>query len=549
MKTFQYLLSRILIFSLLFLLANASTSVILRADSKMESTKTQLPYSYKDVAFCNDHYEILVGEQVECKVLCVANLNSPDARKLISRIREEYTIGWRLERTEFNAATKIGHGDSDGTEKSAIIYNHLDIAFTANEMKVVPRSIRHDDLNAISCEESAPQFIQVLNDDEAPQPIVWTYRVHWNFHPDETWPAQLSSVATQLSSVATIPQVGELDEDSAIMLLLATQVGFIAVAATIFFWLRREIRRDNAKPSFEDDEGVSWKLISKDVYRRPNHPKWLALFVATGHQAVSVMTALLMSSLRRQDPRIRVVNMLVAYVIGSAFGGYHFVKIQRTFLIAPTSALRSVLTISLFPTLLLVFSFSIGNLDLWRTFLGYGLLQAVLSIPFSFIGVFIAFRKDASFFEPPIMPFAIPRIIPQQRWYFNDFFSVAHAAVMAYMLMDAEVILLRSLPTNYGPRVAFLYSSYIITCAGASVVSCYLRLKREDYRWQWPAFWVPATMTLFMAGTRALAGFDTGNLVNYTALTILTFFLSGTLGYGACDRFVRYLYPHVPSPI
>ena len=84
--------------------------------NKIWSAKTQLPYRYYDLPFCqptkvekesenlgeilagdrieSSDYELLMGKNEQCKVLCVTEYGVGAGKKFAERIEEEYTVNW-----------------------------------------------------------------------------------------------------------------------------------------------------------------------------------------------------------------------------------------------------------------------------------------------------------------------------------------------------------------------------------------------------------------------------------------------------------------------
>ena len=84
--------------------------------NKIWSAKTQLPYQYYDLPFCkptkvdqesenlgeilagdriqSSDYELIMGKNEQCKVLCRMQYGPRDAAKFADRIADQYSVNW-----------------------------------------------------------------------------------------------------------------------------------------------------------------------------------------------------------------------------------------------------------------------------------------------------------------------------------------------------------------------------------------------------------------------------------------------------------------------
>merc|ERR1719240_2017403 len=109
--------------------------------NKLTSTKTQLPYEYYMLPFCqpetletvaenlgevlrgdkimNSNYELKMGVEETCKILCKKDLAKPEAQLFSERIEEDYRVHWVMD--NLPSATK--YVDETNPTKHLPIYD------------------------------------------------------------------------------------------------------------------------------------------------------------------------------------------------------------------------------------------------------------------------------------------------------------------------------------------------------------------------------------------------------------------------------------------
>eukprot|EP00966_Prymnesium_polylepis_P306423 7080727-Prymnesium_polylepis.1 len=109
--------------------------------NKLTSTKTQLPYEYYALPFCqpdtvenvaenlgevlrgdrimNSNYDLKMGVEETCKILCRKELTSPEIKEFTTRIEEDYRIHWVMD--NLPSATK--YVDETNPNKPVTIYD------------------------------------------------------------------------------------------------------------------------------------------------------------------------------------------------------------------------------------------------------------------------------------------------------------------------------------------------------------------------------------------------------------------------------------------
>ena len=208
--------------------------------NKLTSTKTQLPYEYYSLPFCqpdnvenvaenlgevlrgdrimNSHYELKMRVEETCKILCRKELTGAEAKLFSVRIEEDYRVHWVMD--NLPSATKYvdetvpskpvtiydlgfplgfkGSADIPGTKEGVGYLNnhllitikyHTDESFEGARIvgfEIEPSSIKHSysgawkngDTQLATCGGSAPSTPLAL---DKPGEVVFTYDVKWEY--------------------------------------------------------------------------------------------------------------------------------------------------------------------------------------------------------------------------------------------------------------------------------------------------------------------------------------------------------------------------------
>ena len=208
--------------------------------NKLTSTKTQLPYEYYSLPFCqpdnvenvaenlgevlrgdrimNSHYELKMRVEETCKILCRKELSAAEMKEFSVRIEQDYRVHWVMD--NLPSATKYvdetvpskpvtiydlgfplgfkGSADIPGTKEGVGYLNnhllitikyHTDESFEGARIvgfEIEPSSIKHSysgawkngDTQLATCGGSAPSTPLAL---DKPGEVVFTYDVKWEY--------------------------------------------------------------------------------------------------------------------------------------------------------------------------------------------------------------------------------------------------------------------------------------------------------------------------------------------------------------------------------
>ncbi|SPO26246.1 related to endosomal protein EMP70 precursor [Ustilago trichophora] len=267
----------------------------------------------------------------------------------------------------------------------------------------------------------------------------------------------------------------------------------------------RDIHRYNAIDMTEDvQEDFGWKLVHGEVFRPPNRPMLLSIFVGSGSQLVAMAAVTLVFALLGfLSPSNRgslATVMIVTWTLFGSIAGFMSSKVYAS-LGGEFWKQNIVLTAMLFPSLVfsmvlllnffLIFSGSSGAVP-FGTLLALVALWFLINVPLTMIGALLGIRSGG--FSHPVKPNSIPRQIPYQHtWYLRPFPSALIAGMLIFASAFLEILFI--LNSMFGTKIyyafGFLALAFLITATTAATVTilfAYFHLCAEDYRWHWRAF-------------------------------------------------------------
>jgi len=524
--------------------------------NKLTSVKTQLPYRYYTLPYCQPRDivesvenlgEILAGDTIEnspydirmlqnssCKVLCKMPLPQESKDKFKSMIDDEYLVNWIVD--NLPAATRYvrrGVGGGEFTYMNGFpvgivrsgryyIHNHvkLDLKYHAspNEylgyrlvgFEVEPHSMtqatRNDPTDpsgmSASCQEEVayPVFDLDMNSD-----IVYTYDVTWSESPVRwayRWDNYLKMAGGQIHWFSILNSL-------MIMLFLSGMVAMILLRT-----LHRDITKYNELATAEESmEETGWKLVHGDVFRKPKHSKLLAVAVGSGVQilGMSVVT-LIFALLGFLSPAHRgglLQSMMLLFTFMGVFAGYTSARLYKVFG-GEDWKLTTLFTAFMFPGAF--FSvFFVLNLFIWgqkssgavpfTTMFALLVLWFGISVPLVFLGSYFGFRKPAT--TLPVRTNQIPRQIPAQPWFIQPLFTSLVGGVLPFGAVFTELFFIMSSLWQHQFYYLFGFLALvlvilIVTCAEISIALTYFQLTSEDYNWWWRSFFSSASSALYV---------------------------------------------------
>lgn len=326
----------------------------------------------------------------------------------------------------------------------------------------------------------------------------------------------------------------------------------------------------DAEPEEDVEDVTGWKLLHGDVFRAPPYGGMFAPLVGSGMQLLYMAFGLLiLSTLGVLNPSFRGGYVSVGvglFVFAGVFSGYFSARTYKT------SGGRSwqknaIITAALVPGLLFATVF-ILNLFVWvqasSTALPFGTLIALVmlwlfvQLPLVYAGSWFGFERMGAYTHP-IRANAIPRQIPDQRWYLKSGQRLLLAGFLPFMVIFVELMfVVKSLwvdKTTY--YYAFGFTGVVsavlaITVVEVTIVATYFLLCSENYHWWWHSFaiggsssiWVYAYLVYCYFTKLHISGFVSSMLFfayGFLACALYAL-LTGTIGFLAAYTFVRKIY-------
>ena len=492
----------------------------------------------------NSPYHLNMLENTNCKILCQNTLKDRDSRDFKNAIHRGYHHNWMIDNlpsssiiTDIDGTIRIdSNGFPVGYEDElgqAFIYNHVNllidyheldegedlvyriVGFTTEPFSVQHRTVGSDGWDGrgdpppfATCSSATTiTFEDIKQHQMVPSagPVVFSYSASWR--PSSVRWASRWDVYLNVDAEEATSGVHWLSITNSIMvvLFLAIMVGMI-----LYRTLRGEISTYNALPTDEDmadeREETGWKLVHADVFRPPQEGTMLfCVCVGSGVQILMcTAVGLFFAALGYVSPVQRgsiMITALLLFVLMGFFAGYVSAMLYKTFKGKEWQRCTAATAMG-FPSVAFAVFFTL-NLILWC----YGTTEAVpfltlvsivvlwfgISVPMTFLGAFIAYRRDA--IEYPVVTSNIPRQIPTQQWYMSPLVVCALAGSLPFGACFVELYFVMSSiwMGQYFLFFGFLsivFVIFLVTCAEVAIVSTYFQLCAEDYHWWWRSFLV-----------------------------------------------------------
>eukprot|EP01094_Clydonella_sp_ATCC50884_P022575 TRINITY_DN5229_c0_g1_i1.p1 TRINITY_DN5229_c0_g1~~TRINITY_DN5229_c0_g1_i1.p1 ORF type:complete len:497 (+),score=160.81 TRINITY_DN5229_c0_g1_i1:295-1785(+) len=297
---------------------------------------------------------------------------------------------------------------------------------------------------------------------------------------------------------------------NAFMLVLFL-VGLVAMI------LLRTLRRDYGQ--FEEDieedavEESGWKLIHGDVFRAPPHLVLFSALYGTGYQlavlALAVILFAILGSYYRSRGTLLTV-VIVCYVLSSVVAGYvsagYYIQ-QGGKNWIKTLLCTSLLLPGTVAALGFVINFGAVYYDAQShipigTMFVLSVLWTFVCLPLTTVGTILG-RNWVGKKDVPCRVKPIPRQLPEHTWYTKPSVSILLGGILPFASIFIELYFLFTSFWHYKYYYVYgfllmVYLILVVVTASVSIVSTYLMLNAEDYRWQWTSYLSGATTGLYV---------------------------------------------------
>jgi len=577
--------------------------------NKLTSVKTQLPYGYYTLPFCkpdsgivesvenlgeilagdlieNSPFDLRMGEDEKCKMLCKKPLEAADKEKFRLRIDDEYLVNFIVD--NLPAATKYVR-KSDGGEFTYMngfpigvqkdgkyyLYNHLklDLKYHSSDtyeghrivgFEIEPRSVvqatqadptKPGGLKAVCQEGADAQLMELDMFNE----VIFSYDVTWEYSEVRwvsRWDNYLKMTGGQIHWFSILNSL-------MIMLFLSGMVAMILLRT-----LYRDITKYNELATAEEAaEETGWKLVHGDVFRKPRFGKLLAVSVGSGVQILGMsIVTLIFALLGFLSPAHRgglLQSMMMLFTFMGVFGGYASARLYKVFN-GEDWKTNTLMTAMLYPGVIFMVFFVL-NLFIWgqkssgavpfTTMFAILVLWFGISVPLVFLGSYFGFRREA--IELPVRTNHVPRQIPAQAWFMQPLFTCAIGGILPFGAVFTELFFIMSSLWQHQFYYLFGFLALVllillITCAEISIALTYFQLTAENYNWWWRSFLASGSsavyvflysMMYFSSRLQIDKVVSTLLYFGYMAIMSLLFgLLTGSIGLISSFFFVRTIY-------
>uniref|UniRef100_A0A7S2Z4Z8 Transmembrane 9 superfamily member n=1 Tax=Chloropicon laureae TaxID=464258 RepID=A0A7S2Z4Z8_9CHLO len=358
--------------------------------------------------------------------------------------------------------------------------------------------------------------------------------------------------------------------------LLIAMLLAILVASILLRTVRGDIARYEQGPGEIEREDTGWKLISGDVFRPPPSPGSLCTYIGAGVQvAACLFISLAFMALGLISPVKRGALMtwiLVTYFMLAVLGGYAGVRYHVNITRSKEGWRLLAMRISLFLGGIVIAILTLLNIVLGAAKSTQGipflpmfflfLMWVLLSIPLCFVGGYFASKRDPC--DYPVRTNQIPREIVNKPTSIvaHPLFIVFLAGLLPFgvMYVDLYFIFSAMFEHLYYYAFGFLFGMVAITaivCIEMSIVSTYMILCIEDYRWWWRSFYAGGSVALYFAlyGLSYLI-FDSGLvgglsrfvfLCYLSIMSTIVYVSMGSLSFCVAYLFVRKIYAAIKA--
>jgi transmembrane 9 superfamily protein 2/4 len=320
-----------------------------------------------------------------------------------------------------------------------------------------------------------------------------------------------------------------------------------------------------------DTSNVAWKKMARDVFRPPRYLFLLSVLYGNGKQLLAMIaTQMVFALLGFYSPSNRgsfITYSMIGYACMAVVGGRSSSKLYGSF---PDELSRRHLVLAtalLVPGVVFASFFTI-NLALWIlgssgaipffTLVYIAFLWFGITLPLTFVGSYFGYKVPIDW---PIRPSKIPRIVPQKSCFLSLPTLACFGGITLYSMTFIQVfsIVQKVWLHQFVYMFGFLFLSgvcFVIGCIEVAIITIYLTLSNEDYKWWWRGFLVPASSGVFMFfGTVIYQSILTKELfenVQFVTMWMMTSYLAmaclavsliaGSIGLSASIWFTNLIY-------
>nr|GME15631.1 transmembrane 9 superfamily member 12 [Ipomoea batatas] len=473
---------------------------------------------------------------------------------LINHLKFRVRVHKHEEKDESFQSQMIGVGE----EGFGVIQEDDDMnGYEIVGVEVFPCSVKYDPekMRALHMYDHIPNLncplelnkSQVIREQES---VSYSYEVEF-VKSDVRWDAYLVMEGTRVHWLS----------------ILSSLVLIFLLAGGVVMILKNTVKKQAFQPQGKEDL-PGWRLIMGDVFREPGHSKLLCVMIGNGVQitgtAILTVVFAALGFISPASPGMLLLGLIVFYLLSGILSGYTGVRLWIT-LKGTSENWKSVSfsTSCFFPGILFVVrvlldfiywgNHSTAAISMY-TYLQLLLLWFCISVPLTLLGGYLGTKQEMT--PHPLQTNHIPREITAPKYHSWLLVivggSIAFSTIFVDLFFILSAIWLRRFYYAYG----FLLIGVVllvVVCAQVSVVFTYMRLRAEDWKWWWKAFFASGSAGFFVFAYCAnylifdlngLSGLSSAMIyLGYSLLISMAVMLStGAIGFLTALYFVRYLY-------
>jgi len=343
--------------------------------------------------------------------------------------------------------------------------------------------------------------------------------------------------------------------------------------------LMRTLRKDYARYSKEDEiddmerdlgDEYGWKQVHGDVFRAAASPMLFSSLIGTGAQLAVVVLFVVVFAIIGElyTERGSLLSTTIFVYAATApvsgyFGGSLHARMGGKVWIR-----QMLMSAFLLPTLVCGTAFLVNFIAIYyhaSRAIPFGTMVAVSCIclfvilPLTLVGSVLG-RNLAGSPDYPCRVNAVPRPIPEKKWFMEPWVIVALGGVLPFGSIFIEMYFIFT--SFWAYKIYYVYGFMLLVflilltvTVCVTIVCTYFLLNAEDYRWQWTAFLSAGSTAgyvyfysfyYFFFKTKMYGFFQTTFYFGYMGVFSLGLgMLCGTIGYLGTSIFVRKIYATV----
>ncbi|KAI7899165.1 uncharacterized protein BX663DRAFT_222320 [Cokeromyces recurvatus] len=318
------------------------------------------------------------------------------------------------------------------------------------------------------------------------------------------------------------------------------------------------------------EDFTGWKLIHRDVFRRPVYGGLLTPFMGTGIQLIFVFSGLIcalkMNWCNPVQPGSLTRWFTLLFLLGSVPGSYWSARMYKVFR-GKSWVLNSILTACIVPSCL-VFILFIYSMIAWthKSSLAISLSGwlSLLSVwffcllPLTYLGAY--FGEKADRIEQPSRITQIPRLIPSKNWYQLNIIRAILGGIIPFSIifLNWHNFLVSITRGEFAMSIEdTIWNSIlmIIAVSEITVIFIFLQLCSEDHQWWWSCFMIGASPIIYLFGYGLFYLLLKSDITGLMSMTIYVLRLimicgmigvcTGTIGFISTYLMIRRIYSTV----